>query len=325
MWLGGPVATVKRSTVFRRKLKQGPLPLVGVFGGTAHHAQLAEAAGFSHFGVSGAHTSMHLLGLPDAGFLTQTELVENTRRICKAVSIPVLVDCDTGFGNALNVMRTVEEIIDTGAAAMFLEDQVAPKRCGFTKGKEIISIEEAVGKYRAAVAVRDRLDPDFIIMARTDARGAVGGGMQEVLRRGRAYLDAGVDVLYVEALQSREEIRALRAAFPDAMLRATPFAIDPPISTEEMAEFGLCTTSLHIPIYGMIQMYDFLKDCAERGQDAWNEFAEKTKSHPYGGFRFFNLTGFQNIHELEKQYLPKEAMDRYDRSLGAYDPRTGGQ
>ncbi len=322
MWLGGEIKTGKRSTEFRRKLKEGPLPLVGVFGGTAHHAQLAEAAGFSHFGVSGAHTSMQLLGLPDAGFLTQTELVENTRRICKAVSIPVLVDCDTGFGNALNVIRTVEDIIETGAAAMFLEDQVAPKRCGFTKGKEVISIEEAVGKYKAAVAIRDRMDPDFIIMARTDSRTAVGGGMDEVIKRGRAYLDAGVDVFYVEALQSRDEIRQLREAFPDAMLRVTPFAIDPPITTKEMAEFGFCTTSLHVPIFGMIQMYDFLKDCAARGQDAWNEFSERTKNHPYGGFRFFNLTGFQNIHELEKKFLPKEAMDRYDNSIGAYDPRT---
>ena len=324
MWLGGEMKTTgKRSTALRRMLKEGPLPLVGVFGGTAHHAQLAEAAGFSHFGVSGAHTSAHLLGLPDAGFLTETELVENTRRICKAVSIPVLVDCDTGFGNALNVIRTVEDIIDAGAAAMFLEDQVAPKRCGYSKGKEIISVEEAVGKYKAAVAVRDRLDPDFIIMARTDSRTAVGGDMDEVLKRGRAYLDAGVDVFYVEALQSRDEIKQLREAFPDAMLRVTSFAIDPPLTSKEMADFRFCTTSLHLPIFGTVQMYDFLLDCRARGQDAWNEFSEKTKTHPYGGLRFFNLTGFQNIHTLEKEFLPREAMDRYEKSIGIYDPRSG--
>jgi hypothetical protein len=101
-----------------------------------------------------------------------------------------------------------------------------------------------------------------------------------------------------------------------AMLRVTPFAIDPPVTTKEMAEFGLCTTSLHVPIFGMVQMYDFLKDCAARGQDAWIKFSAKTKSHPYGGFRFFNLTGFQHIPELEKQFLPKEAMERYEKSLG---------
>jgi 2-methylisocitrate lyase-like PEP mutase family enzyme len=322
MRLRDAVIAEKRTTAFRRMLKEGPLPLMGVFGGTAHHAQLAEAAGFSHFGVSGAHTSMHILGLPDAGFLTQTELVENTRRICQAVSIPVLVDCDTGFGNALNTMRTVDEIISTGAAALFLEDQVAPKRCGFTKGKEIISVEEAVGKYRAALAVRDQLDPDFIVMARTDARGAVGGGMDEVLKRGRAYLDAGVDVLYVEALQSREEIQTVRDAFPDALLRVTPFAIEPALSTKEIEDFRLCSLSLHVPIYGMIQMYDFLKECAVRGQDAWNEFSEQTKNHPYGGFRFFNLTGFPKVHQFEKEFLPKDNMDRYSNSIGVYDPRS---
>ena len=181
---------------------------------------------------------------------------------------------------------------------------------------------EAVGKYRAALAVRDQLDPDFIVMARTDARGAVGGGMDEVLKRGRAYLDAGVDVLYVEALQSREEIQTVRDAFPDALLRVTPFAIEPALSTKEIEDFRLCSLSLHVPIYGMIQMYDFLKECAVRGQDAWNEFSEQTKNHPYGGFRFFNLTGFPKVHQFEKEFLPKDNMDRYSNSIGVYDPRS---
>jgi 2-methylisocitrate lyase-like PEP mutase family enzyme len=241
------------------------------------------------------------------------------------VSIPVLVDCDTGFGNAVSVYRTVDEIVRTGAAGLFIEDQVAPKRCGFSKGKEIISIEEAVGKYRAACDVRDQLDPDFVIMARTDARGAVGGGMDEVLRRGHAYLEAGVDVFYVEALQTREEIEIVRDAFPDAMLRITPFAIDPPLSLAEMAAYRLCSVSLHIPNFGAVAMYDFLQDFQRRSFDAWNEFNARAKDHPLGGFRFFDLTGFPKIYELEERYLPAESLARYDNSIGVYDPRDSSK
>jgi 2-methylisocitrate lyase-like PEP mutase family enzyme len=311
----------KPSTVLRRLWTDGPHPTITVFGGTPHHAQLAEASGFSHFGISGAHSSMQLLGLPDAGFLTLNDLAENTRRICQAVSIPVLVDCDTGFGNAVSVYRTVDEIIRAGAAGLILEDQVAPKRCGFSKGKEVISIEEAVGKYRAACDVRNKLDPDFVITARTDARGAAGGGMDEVLRRGRAYLETGVDVLHVEALQNREEIQIVRDTFPNAMLRLTPFAIDPPLSLAEMAAYRLCSASLHIPNFGAVAMYDFLQDFKRRSFDAWNEFGARTKDHPLGGFRFFDLTGFPKVFELEEKYLPAASMERYEKSIGVYDPR----
>ncbi|MGE0724858.1 MAG: oxaloacetate decarboxylase [Alphaproteobacteria bacterium] len=323
MRLRDTVIEGKPSTAFRRMLKEGPLPVVTIWGSTAHHAQLAEAAGFKAFGISGSNTSTHLLGLPDAGMLTLSELAENTRRICQAVSIPVTVDCDTGFGNAINVCRTVDEIVRAGAAAMFMEDQVAPKRCGFVKGKEIIPLDEAVGKYRAACDVRDQMDKDFIIMARTDARGAVGGGMDEVLRRGKAYLDAGVDVLYVEALQSREEVQAVRDAFPDAMLKITPYAINPPLSTQEIRDFGVCTSGVHVTKIGAIAMFDFLVDYAKRGDDAYNEFATRNKNHPLGGFGVFDLTGFPKIAELERKYLSADVRARYDSSIGVYDPRVG--
>jgi 2-methylisocitrate lyase-like PEP mutase family enzyme len=323
MRLRDDVVVGKPSTHFRRLLEQGPLPLAGVWGATAQHAQLAEATGFSHFGISGANTSMHLLGLPDAGFITMTELVENTRRICRSVSIPVIVDCDTGFGNAINVLRTVEEVIRAGAASLFMEDQAAPKRCGFVKGKELIPIPEAVSKYRAACDVRDALDPDFIIQARTDARGAVGGGMDEVMRRCEAYLTAGVDMLYVEALQSREEIRRVREAFPDTWLKVTPYAIEPAVSTAEMASLGVCTVGVHITKVGAIAMYDFLKEYAVRGSDLFNEFAAKHKSHPLGGFGVFDLTGFPKVSELEAKYLGADQLARYEDSIGVYDPRVG--
>lgn len=323
MRLRDEVIKGKTSTAFRKMLKDGPLPIASIWGATAHHAQLAEATGFKNFGVSGAALSTYLLGLPDAGLLTLTELTETTRRVCSAVSIPVTVDCDTGFGNAINVIRTVTSIIGAGAAAMFMEDQVAPKRCGFVKGKEILSLEEAVGKYRAACDTRDQLDSDFTIMARTDARGAVGGGMDEVLRRGDAYLRAGVDVLYVEALQSREEIRKVREAFPKTLLQCTTFAISPPLSNEEIVEFKLCTDIAFVSHVASVAMYDFLLRVRKEGTAAFSNFIASTKTHPLSLFGSFNLTGFPKVRELEQKYLPAETQDRYEKSLGMYDPLDG--
>lgn len=311
----------KPSTTLRRLFLEGPLPLVGVWGATAHHAQLAEATGFQFFGLSGSDLSTQVLGLPDAGFVTLTELVEATRRICQACSLPVVVDCDTGFGNALNVCRTVEDIIQAGAACLFIEDQVSPKRCGFAKGKELIGLDEAVGKLRAACDVRNGLDPDFMIMARTDARGAVGGSFEEVIRRGKAYVEAGADILYAAALQSREEIRALRAAFPNVLLELMPPAVKPPLTSREIEEFGICTCGVHIARVGAVLMHNFLRDYRARGEDAHNEFAMSHSSHPLAGLGLLDLTGFPELFALEARYLPQEALARYDQSSGIYDPR----
>jgi 2-methylisocitrate lyase-like PEP mutase family enzyme len=293
--------------------------------GTAHQAQLGEKVGFKAIGISGSNTSTQILGLPDAGFLTLTELVENVDRICRAVDLPVFVDCDTGFGNAINVRRTVASVIRAGAAGLFIEDQVAPKRCGFVKGKELIPLEEAVGKYRAALDVRDELDPDFLIMARTDARGAVGGSLAEVIRRGKAYVEAGVDIFYAEALQSREEIRAVREALPDCMLQVTTQAIDPPLTEEEIEEFDFAMSGCHIGNVGTVAMYDFLVDLKERGITAYSEFRQRTKDHPLGGFRTFDLAGFPKVVEWEKKYIPAEILMKYESTLGLYDPREAAE
>src|SRR6266852_7722380 len=177
---------------FRDLVENGePHVLPGVF--NAQCAKIAETAGFRGIGGSGYSLSATLLGQPDVGLTTMREVVQFTGYICDAGKIPVLADADTGFGNAINVMRTTEQLIKAGVGGLFIEDQVAPKRCGHVAGKEIISLEEAVGKYRAAVKVRDELDPDFILIARTDARGVAGGSVDEVIRRANAYVEAGVD------------------------------------------------------------------------------------------------------------------------------------
>jgi 2-methylisocitrate lyase-like PEP mutase family enzyme len=314
----------KQSTILRDMMNNGEFFLT-IYVGTAHQAQLAQKVGFKVVGISGSLTSTNILGLPDAGFLTMTELVENVDRICRAVDLPVMVDCDTGFGNAINVRRTVEAVIRAGAAGLFIEDQVAPKRCGFVKGKELIPIEEAVGKYRAALDVRDELDLDFIIMARTDARGAVGGSLEEVIRRGKAYLEAGVDVLYVEALQSREEIKKVRKTFKNNFLRITSRSIEPPLTQQEMKELRLIGPSCHIANIGSVAMYDSLLDIKQRGLDALNDFNSKFKDHPLGGFGVFDVAGFPKVVEWERKYLSPEKLEKYEQTLGQYDPRVGHQ
>jgi 2-methylisocitrate lyase-like PEP mutase family enzyme len=298
--------------------------------GTAHQARLAEKTGFEAVSISGSSTSEDVFGLPDAGFITMTELVENVDRICRAVSLPVMVDCDTGFGNAINVRRTVESVIRAGAAGLFIEDQVAPKRCGFIKGKEVIPLDEAVGKLRAAIDARDELDPDVVIMARTDARGAVGGSLEEAIRRAKAYREAGVDMLYVEALRSRDEIKQVRSAVGDCWLKITESAINPPLTFQEMKELGLCSVSCHVNQSGSIAMYDFLMEVKKQGMGAYTEFRRRIQNHPLGGPGFFgplagliDLAGFPKVSEWEKKYLSSEQLEKYERSLGAYDPRSG--
>jgi 2-methylisocitrate lyase-like PEP mutase family enzyme len=284
---------------------------------------MVEALGFKVVNVSGAQTAAHVLGLPDAGLITMSELVENVRRIATVVNIPVIADCDTGFGNAINVRRTIREIIGTGAAGLFFEDQVAPKRCGFVRGKEIIPLEEAVLKYRAAADVRDALDPDFVIIARTDARGAVGGGIEEAIRRGKAYREAGADMIYVEALQSEEEIRTVARAV------GQPFTCTfhgPAPSLEQLQAWGVSMTGgAMVPTVGLMAVWDLLSRMRREGLGPYNEMIEQTKNHPLGGFGFFDLTGFPRVQELEQRFLPRSGDNKLEESLGVYDPRAGGE
>ena len=192
------------------------------------------------------------------------------------------------------------------------------------KGKQLISIEEAVGKYRAVCELRDELDPDFIIMARTDARGAVGGSLEDSIRRAKAYQATGVDVIFAEALQSREEIRMFRDAIPDILLRANENACKPPLTRQEKNDLGICMTSIHAAHICSIAMYDFLIDFKKREEEAWNEFNQKSKTHPLSTKGLFELTGFPKVVELEEKFLPKEELQKYkEASLGLYDPHSG--
>ncbi len=198
----------RATTRLRKQLAAGKLLFIpGCFNPMS--ARVLEHVGFETIYMSGYGTSLSVAGLPDAGLLTMTEMVTNAKFIAAAVRVPVIADADTGFGNAINVVRTVREYIAAGVAGLHLEDQVSPKRCGHVAGKTVLPLGEAVGKIRAADAARRELDPDFVLIARTDARGAHHGSLDDAIVRANAYLAAGADLAFVEAPTSVEEVKRI--------------------------------------------------------------------------------------------------------------------
>lgn len=177
-------------------------------------ARIMEQAGIELLFLGGFGASASLLGLPDVGLITQTEIVEAARRMTAAVNVPVIVDADTGHGDVQNVVRTVRELERAGAAGLLLEDQIFPKRCGHFAGKQVTSAEEMLVKLRAALAAR--VDPDFVIVARTDALAV--HGIDDAISRARRYAEAGADVCFVEAPRTVEELARIAREIPRPQL-----------------------------------------------------------------------------------------------------------
>lgn len=194
---------MKRAAELRQKLAApGMLIAPGAYDGIT--AKLIEQAGFPLVYMTGAGTSASL-GYPDYGLVTMTEMVANAEIITRAVNIPLISDADTGYGNELNMTRTIREFESRGVAGIHIEDQVSPKRCGHLDNKEIEPLDKYLSKIRAAVAARS--NPDFLIIARTDSRASLG--FDEAIRRGNAALEAGADMVFIEAPQTMEEVRAI--------------------------------------------------------------------------------------------------------------------
>jgi 2-methylisocitrate lyase-like PEP mutase family enzyme len=199
-------------------------------------ARLVEEAGFPAVYMTGFGTSAALLGRPDVGLLTMTEMVDNAARIAACVDIPVIADADTGYGNPLNVIRTVGAYESAGVAGIHIEDQVAPKKCGHMEGKLVIPADEMAAKIRAATEAR--ANPDFVIIARTDARAVED--FDRALARARRYLEAGADALFIEALTSEAEAEQAARAFPGVPLlfNWAEGGKTPPVSLARLQELG---------------------------------------------------------------------------------------
>jgi methylisocitrate lyase len=223
----------KAQLIRQALVKHGQLIMPGVY--DALSAKIASRAGFEVIFITGYSLSATLLGEPDFGLLTQSEVVGAAQRICSVVDTPVIVDADTGYGNAINVMRTVEELIRAGAGGMFLEDQVWPKRCGHMKGKQVIPLEEHVKKLSAAVEARG--DNDFFIVARTDSRQALG--LDEAIKRGQAFKGAGADAVFIEAPESKAEMQEISRQVPGPLVaNMLERGVTPLMGPKELKELG---------------------------------------------------------------------------------------
>lgn len=199
-------------------------------------ARLIEQAGFPLTFMSGFAVSAARLGAPDTGLISYGEMVDQARAICAAVSIPVIGDGDTGYGNAMNVKRTVRGYAQAGLACVMIEDQVAPKRCGHTRGKQVVGLDEALTRVRAAVDARDE-GADVLIMARTDARQT--HGFEEALRRAAAFAELGADIVFLEAPESVEEMRAFcREVRAPAMANMLDHGRTPVLPPAELEAIG---------------------------------------------------------------------------------------
>jgi 2-methylisocitrate lyase-like PEP mutase family enzyme len=193
-----------------RELLEGNKLVVAPFCLNALHAKLAQMVGFPAVYMTGFGTAAER-GYPDVGLLTQTEMVQNAKYIANAVDVPVICDADTGYGNAINVWRTVREYEDVGVSGIHLEDQVSPKKCGFFEGKQVIPLEEHVQKIRAALDARR--SKDFVIIARTDALAV--NGWEDTIRRSRAYCEAGADLLFIDGIKTVEDINTYARELAD--------------------------------------------------------------------------------------------------------------
>lgn len=240
-----------------RQMLNGPEMVVAPFVFDAFQARIAQAAGFQCVYMTGFGTAA-ARGFPDVGLLTMAEMVENVRYIANAVDIPVVCDADTGYGNPVNVYRTVREYEAAGAAALHIEDQVWPKRCGFLAGKQVIPADEMVQKVRAACDARR--DQNFVVIARTDALAV--HGWEEVIARARAYRAAGADLLFVDGIKTLADMRRYAEALGDLPLLYNGQLLPVP----ELAKFGFKLTIYTATLMAFyVRMRDAMRELKETG------------------------------------------------------------
>lgn len=265
---------------------------------TALLARVVEDMGFQAVYATGAGMANMQLGYPDLGLVSMYEMLENTRRIVDTVSVPVIVDIDNGYGNQINVVRTVRDFCKSGAAALQMEDQVMPKRCGHFRGKAIISKEEMVQKIKAA---KDYMDPDVLLIARTDAIAV--NGFEDAIERANAYVEAGADILFVEAPRNLEQMQKInRLTSVPNIVNLVEGGLTPILTNAEMAAMGYqialyANAPLKAAIKGVV---DFLSHLKEHGsskdcEDLMISMLERNR-----------LTQAELYYEIEQKYSVKD-------------------
>lgn len=294
---------MKKTTCLKKLLqKKEILVMPGAY--DCLSAKIIEKVGFNAIQCSGYGFAACLLGKPDAGWMTFNEVLEHTKNIVNSVDVPVMADGDTGYGNVINVIRTVKEFEKIGAAGINLEDQVWPKRCGHMAGKEVISIEEMCNKIKAAAWARE--DKDFVINARTDARAVYGP--EEAVRRAEAYWEAGADLIFLEAPQSIDELKYYaKTLIPKGILLSANMldgGRTPLVTFKQLEEMGYARCS--VPVMTIYAAAKGVMDAVSR------LMADGTNANLEDGlisFSEFNkLIGLQEIRNLEEKFLTQDTI-----------------
>jgi carboxyvinyl-carboxyphosphonate phosphorylmutase len=280
-----------------RELLAGTTPLVAPGAYDALSARLVEQAGFDAVYMTGFGTSASQIGRPDVGLLSGSEMVDQVRRIVDAVDRPVIADADTGYGNAINVIRTVRAYEQAGVAALHLEDQVMPKKCGHMSGKAVIPVEEMAGKIRAAAEARR--DPDLVLIARTDA--AAVHGLDDAIARARAFAAAGADVLFVEAPTSEEAITRVATELKDVAPLVFNWAEGgrtPPITLERITELGF--SLVLYPIATLLAATSAVRAVLQTIATDGTPIASMDSLPSFD--QFTDLIGLPEVQELEQRF-----------------------
>lgn len=299
---------MKKTTVLRRAIMaRRAVAVVGCH--DAMSARIIEACGFEAVQISGYGLAASLLGKPDVGLVQMKDILDITWNIAQAVNIPVMADVDTGGGNAINAAWVTERLIAMGVAGMNLEDQVFPKRCGHMSGKEVISANEMAGKIRACADVRNRLDKDFIINARTDAFAT--HGLDEAIRRCNRYLESGADLAFIDGIKTKKDIEkavhSLSAPLSVNLMDAISGMKTELVPIPELAKLGVGRVS--IPVASCMVAHKALMEFFRAlklspsgilpGQTQWVSSFEQ----------FTDFVGLKDYKKLEEQYLPRERVE----------------
>lgn len=291
-----PMSRRSPGRILREAVEEATIQVPG-----APHAlagRMIERMGFHAMYLSGAAFSAGVLGMPDVGLFTLTELAQQTAYLARTSRLPILVDADTGFGEALQVERTIVELEGAGAAAIQLEDQQLPKRCGHLSGKQLIETEAMCAKIRAAVAARR--DPDLVILARTDARGV--SGIDEMLDRARKYIEAGADWVFPEALETREEFQLVGEALPVPLVaNMTEFGRSPLLTLSELAELNYAAVLYPVTLLriAMQAMQSALRILSEEGSQQQLIEYMMTRGELY------ELLDYDGFEQRDRQFFEK--------------------